>query len=154
MDNPAKPPPVDLSNAAVPGLLRRIAALFYDSLLLAGVLMLASALVTLINAGEPVPSGPLMWLFQLYLLAVIYLYFAWHWTHGGQTLGMRAWRLRLLRCDGHNLQQTDGLKRFVAAVLSLLPMGLGLLWCLVDPDGLAWHDRLSATRLVLEAQKK
>jgi uncharacterized RDD family membrane protein YckC len=141
-------PAIDLSQAASPGLLRRLAAICYDLLLLAGVLVLAAALATGVSGGQPI-TGLARLLFQLYLLLVCYLYFAWQWTKGGQTLGMRAWRLQLLRDDGRPLGWGDALKRLLLAGLALLPLGLGLLWSLFDPDRLAWHDRLSKTRLVL-----
>lgn len=141
-------PPIDLSQAASPGLLRRLAAIGYDLMLLAGVLVLAAALATLASGGQPI-TGPARLLFQGYLLLVCYLYFTWQWTKGGQTLGMRAWRLKLLRDDGRLPGWGDALIRLLLAVPSLLPLGLGLLWSLLDPDRLAWHDRLSHTRLVL-----
>ncbi|MEO5343669.1 MAG: RDD family protein [Gammaproteobacteria bacterium SHHR-1] len=147
-------PPVDLGQALAPGLLRRLAALFYDALLLLAVLVVASILPLLANGGETISHPLARLLFQLYLLLVVFVYFGWHWSHGGQTLGMRAWRLRALRSDGHAMGWGDALKRFAAAGLALLPLGLGLIWCLFDRDGLAWHDRLSASRLVLSAKRR
>jgi uncharacterized RDD family membrane protein YckC len=76
------------------------------------------------------------------------LFFTGFWWRGGQTLGMRAWRLKVVRMDGSPLRWSDALKRHLAALLSCLTLGLGFLWVLVDSDGLAWHDRLSATRLI------
>ncbi|MGB5613384.1 MAG: RDD family protein, partial [Sedimenticolaceae bacterium] len=76
-------------------------------------------------------------------------FFSWFWTHGGQTLGMRAWRLKLLDSEGDPVTLKLSLIRLGAALLSALPLGLGYLWVLIDRDGLAWHDRLSRTRLVV-----
>ena len=92
---------IDISQAQTPGLLRRLAALFYDGVLLFGILLLAAGLVivpymSLIEAAFPSQA----WWFRGWLLAVIWGFFAYFWTHGGQTLGMRAWRLRLVRTDG------------------------------------------------------
>lgn len=66
---------------------------------------------------------------------------------------MRSWRLRVVRNDGAPLNGSDALKRLLCALLSWLPLGLGYLWILVDRDRLAWHDRLSGTRLVLLAKR-
>jgi uncharacterized RDD family membrane protein YckC len=88
-------------------------------------------------------------LFQTYLLGVMLVFFSWFWLHGGQTLGMRAWRLRVVSRDGAPLRARQALARFGWALPSLLCFGLGLLWVLVDKERLAWHDRLSGTRLVL-----
>jgi uncharacterized RDD family membrane protein YckC len=140
----------DISQAKSPGLVRRLAAMLYDLLLLFGVLVVAASIVVIpymeiLETAFPHRS----WWFRVYLLAVICAYYAFHWTHGGQTLGMRAWRFRLLREDGTNLHVRDALSRLLWATVSLAPGGAGLLWSLVDRDGLAWHDRLSHTRPVM-----
>jgi uncharacterized RDD family membrane protein YckC len=138
------------------GLWRRLAAMAYDAVLLAGVLVLASALVTLplgIGLGREAAdvlfrSPWFRWPFFLYWLAVLAGFHLWFWTHGGQTLGMKTWRIRVVRTDGSPLGLRDAAARYGAAVLSWLPLGMGFWWVLVDPARLAWHDRLSGTRLV------
>lgn len=141
---------LDISHAQTPGLARRLAAILYDLVLLTGLLILAAALVVIpwieITQGD-FPRGA--WWFRLYLLGVIGLYFGYFWVRGGQTLGMSAWRLRLLREDGDPVRPADALRRLGWAALALAPAGAGLLWLLLDHDGLAWHDRRSHTRLVL-----
>lgn len=142
--------PPDIAHAVTPGLLRRLAAMVYDALALFGVLVVAAAIPVIplgVSAGYRIPSDSL--LFRLYLLAVILGYFAWPWTKGGQTLGMRAWRIRVLRADGGELRWRDALLRLAGACLSWAALGLGFIWVLVDREGLAWHDRLSGTRLVM-----
>lgn len=139
------------------GLLRRLAAIAYDAILLAGLLVLASAVVTipLGLALGPEQAQPLFasrwfrWSFFAYCVLVAVSFHVWFWTHGGQTLGMRAWRLRVVRVDGGSLTARDAVARWLAALVSWLPLGLGFLWSLVDPCRLAWHDRLSGSRLVL-----
>jgi uncharacterized RDD family membrane protein YckC len=143
----------DRPSAAAPSLPRRLAALLYDSVLLFGLLMLAVWLLIYpfeLIAGRPYPNRePLYRTFeQLYLLAVATGFFVYFWTHGGQTLGMRTWRFKLVREDGGPLGTRDALRRLGWAALGLAPAGLGLLWCLVDPQGLAWYDRRSRTRPV------
>jgi uncharacterized RDD family membrane protein YckC len=76
--------------------LRRLGAILYDSFLLVALLMLATALLLLLNGGQPIP--PHTFLYQAYLLVVAYLYFDYCWRHGGQTLGMKAWKIRCV-CD-------------------------------------------------------
>jgi len=131
-----------------PGLLRRMGALFYDVLLLAAVLFLAAAVVLPLTGGEAVkPYNPL---FSAYLFMVCLLYFAWPWVRGGQTLGMKTWRLRAQRVDGGTLTWRNAVLRFLVALASWAPLGAGFLWVLVDKDKMAWHDRLSKTVLVME----
>jgi uncharacterized RDD family membrane protein YckC len=144
---------LDVSLAKTPSILRRLGALLYDSVLLVGVLMLAVMLVVipygLLTGGSPHEHPIHLVLMQMYLLAVICGFYVFFWTHGGQTLGMRAWRFRVIREDSRNLTNGDALRRFGWATLSLLPAGLGLWWSLVDREGLAWHDRWSRSRLVM-----
>lgn len=140
-----------IDQAQRPGLGRRLAAIGYDGLLLAALLILADALVViplgLLDIGaDKLGQHPL---FRGYLLLVILAFFSGFWMRGGQTLGMRAWRLRLVRMDGNPVRLADSLKRLGAACLSWLALGLGFAWILVDREGLAWHDRLSGTRLLL-----
>ncbi len=76
------------------------------------------------------------------------LFFAGFWTHGGQTLGMRAWRIRLVGRGGGRVSWGQATLRFFAAIVSWLALGLGFLWALVDRERHAWHDRCSGTRLI------
>ena len=134
------------------GLLRRLAAMLYDGLLLVGVLMLATALFLPLTGGEAIVSGRspvLEWVYRAALLALIVGFFGVFWTLRGQTLGMASWRLRVEREDGALLGWGDTLRRLGWALVSLLPMGLGFLWILFDPERRAWHDRLSHTRVVV-----
>ena len=131
---------------AQPSLIRRLAIAGYDVLLLSGVLIMATLPVVLIYRDSIPAENPL---FRLYLVTLVVLFYSWFWTHGGQTLGMKTWRVRLIRTDGKPLTWTNALVRFLAALLSWLPLGLGFAWMLFDRESLTWHDKLSKTRLVL-----
>jgi uncharacterized RDD family membrane protein YckC len=133
-------------------LLRRLAAMLYDGLLLLAILMIATALFLPLTGGEALtPSKhPLLEItYRLVLLALVVLFFGVFWTRRGQTLGMASWRLRVEREDGRLLTWSDTVKRLGAALLSLLPLGFGFLWILFDRDRRAWHDRLTHTRIVV-----
>ncbi len=128
------------------GLFRRLAAMVYDSLLLFAALYLSTAPLLLLTQGEAVAlAHPL---YRVYLFVVAFVFFGWFWTHGGQTLGMRAWRLRVLTRDGKSIGWLQALQRFLGAIVSLLALGLGYLWLLFDSDGYTWHDRMSKTVVV------
>ena len=71
------------------------------------------------------------------------------WTRGGQTLGMRAWRCRLVAADGEPVGWGQTVARFAAALVSWAALGLGFWWALADPERRTWHDRWSGTRIVL-----
>jgi uncharacterized RDD family membrane protein YckC len=141
--------PVEIENAATPGLARRLAAIFYDSWLIVAVWLLLIIVDTFVRDDEGLGIAVSHLPLQVLLLATPFLFFGWFWTHGGQTLGMRSWRLRLLRDDGSAMNWRVSVVRVAAAHLSFFALGLGYLWVLVDRDGLSWHDRLSRTRLVM-----
>jgi len=136
------------SDTPSPGLLRRLGAMAYDVLLLLALLMMLSYPYVWLTGGDK-PGLLVKTLYQLYLLAICCFFYAGFWTHGGQTLGMRAWRLKVVRNGGGTVGWALALKRFALAWISLLFLGLGFLWILFDHDKLAWHDRLSGTRLVM-----
>ena len=161
------------TTASAPGLLRRLAAMAYDAAALFSVLFVASAAVVIpvqaVWGIEDISGYPL---FRIYLGLIVVVFFGWFWTHGGQTLGLRAWHMRLVRIDGKPVGWLDVLKRLAATLMLWLPLqvlfvlaatadpvrdalvawtpfGIGLLWILFDRRKLAWHDRLSGTRPVM-----
>lgn len=123
----------------------RIAAGIYDVLLLIALWIIATA-VLMPFSGTAIHSGT-HW-YQLYLLAVAFPFFGWFWTHGGQTLGMRAWRLRVLTRDGEPLTWRHVLLRYPAAVIGVGACAVGLLWCVVDPRKRALQDIVSGTQVL------
>ena len=128
----------------------------YDALLVIALLMVATLFFLPFTDGEaitPDRSGNLERVYQLAWVAIIVGFFGVCWTRGGQTLGMAAWRLRIEREDGQRLTWSDALKRLGSACLSWIPVGIGFLWILIDREHLAWHDRLSRTRIVLEPKR-
>lgn len=130
------------------GILRRLAALAYDLLLLAALLFVFTLVVHALRGGREVEPGT-VW-FQLCLVAIIVVFFAGFWVHGGQTLGMKAWRLRVISRDGERIGWPTALARTGAGLLSIAAAGLGLWWAAFDPERRTWHDRLCGTRVVHE----
>ena len=128
------------------GLFRRLAVMFYDSLLLVAVLFAAS--LPVVAPLKITLDSPLYPFFVAYIHLVTFLYFGWFWTHGRQSLGMKTWGVRIETFAGAPIGWKEAFIRYVGAILSWLPLGAGFLWSLVDPQRLAWHDRLSRTRLV------
>jgi uncharacterized RDD family membrane protein YckC len=137
--------------SVAPGFFRRMAAVCYDALLLLAVLFLATALVLPFNAGQAFTSD--QFFYPLYLLTVSFIFYGWFWTHGGQTLGLRAWKIKLCRVDGGSIGWGQAGLRFAAAGLSWLVFGIGFLWCIFDKNQLCWHDYLSKTRLCMLEQE-
>ncbi|MDP3875469.1 MAG: RDD family protein [Methylobacter sp.] len=132
-----------------PGFLRRLAVILYDVLLLIALLFVATALLLPLNAGEAFTAQ--QFYFPLYLLLVSFFFYAWFWTHGGQTLGLRAWKIRVLTLDRQPISWKQAALRFTFALFSWLFFGLGFWWILIDKDRRSWHDRLSKTALFFDA---
>ncbi|HXH02197.1 MAG TPA: RDD family protein [Candidatus Competibacteraceae bacterium] len=128
------------------GLLPRLGAMLYDSLLLLALWLVATALLLPFTGGEAIAPGNRFYF--AYLVLVSFAFLGGFWVHGGQTLGMRAWRLRVQQHDGRPLTWRHALLRFLLALLSWLPLGLGYWWLLVDPERMTWHDRWSGTVVV------
>ncbi|MDH4040339.1 MAG: RDD family protein [Gammaproteobacteria bacterium] len=143
-----------------PFLLRRLAALVYDILLVLPLIMVCVALVmgvrTLLGIG-PAEDGIVRLdanLVRLLALLTTMAFFSWFWLKNGQTLGMQAWRIKLVDFDGGAPGTRKVVVRCLAAALSAGCFGLGYLWCLVDRRGRYWHDWLSGTELRLLPGKK
>lgn len=134
-------------------LLRRVAAMLYDSLLVTALLFLATIPFVAVRGGEAVEPGSSP-AYTLGLVIVVYLFFVGFWTSRGRTLGMQSWGLQLEDTEGRVPGPLKASIRFVAAIVSAVPFGLGFLWQLVDRDKLTWHDRLSGTRLVYYPRPK
>jgi uncharacterized RDD family membrane protein YckC len=130
-------------NCPTASLVKQLAAMLYDSLLIFAVLFFASAIALLFNQGEAIESSLL---FRLYLLLVLFTYYAWFWTKSGQTLGMRVWKIRIISDLGGNPGPGSCYLRLVFASLSLACFGLGYFWRLFKPY--TWHDRLSQTSII------
>lgn len=134
------------TDASSAGLFRRLAAACYDILLVAGILTASSFGIVAARGGEAVPAGSPG--YRLFLFAEVAAFFVLFWCRGGQTLGMRAWSIRVETTQGRPLSVRLAALRFAAALLSLAVLGLGFLWIALDPNRSAWHDRLSGTRVV------
>jgi uncharacterized RDD family membrane protein YckC len=134
------------------GVLRRFGAMFYDLLLVAALLMVVTASLLPLTGGEAITSdryGAWEYAYQAILVAIVIAFFGWFWTRRGQTLGMMAWRLKVIREDGSLLSWSDTLKRMGAALVSWAALGLGYFWIWIDRNGLAWHDRWTRTRVIV-----
>ncbi len=137
--------PDDTSTCQPAGMLSRLLAMFYDSLLLFSVLLIATALALMFTRGTLNYHNPF---FRTGLFLTCFSFYSWFWLHGGQTLGMRAWRLRVQRTDGQPITIWQALLRFLVAIPALACAGLGFFWMLVDRDKMTLYDRFSESVVV------
>ena len=136
--NPAAPP------AAAAW--RRLAAGVYDFFPVLAIWILVTFGVTAARGMQAVP--PYTWWFELILLGAAFAYFGLSWKRGGQTMGMRAWRVAVVGADGRPIGWGRALLRFVVMGLSLAAGLLGVLWAFVDRDRRMWHDLAARTRVI------
>ena len=129
--------------ATTPGLPRRLASMVYEAILLLAVGFFAAWLFFFASGGRDATAGALRHLLQLFIALVSAGYFLWSWLRGGQTLAMKAWKIRLVE-----VTPAKALLRFVLALV-LVPGLISLLWSLFDRDRQFLHDRLAGTRLVV-----
>lgn len=138
----------------------RLLALFYDlwpAVALWFVLAFVFALGYALTGHGPreniAPFSALQWLLWLACWVVTGFYATISWRRGGQTLGMRPWRLRVTDLAGAPAGRRALWLRYAVGTVSLLVAGLGFWWAWFDRERLTWHDRASGTRLVREPKR-
>ena len=139
-------------------LLKRLAAIIYDLFLVTALffivgIIVASITTFAVNNGQAITEAhPFYWVYQIYLLSFLllsaFIFFAWFWTHGGQTLGMKTWKLQLISDNQQAFTWKQAAIRFFSAGLSWGVVGIGFLSCLWHEDKKTWHDLLSKSRIV------
>ncbi|GAB6194978.1 RDD family protein [Lysobacter xanthus] len=130
----------------------RLLALVYDVFPALGLWFVTVSIAVALHGGEPVRSGTAAGFVELAALwAVTGIYATLSWRRGGQTLGMRPWRLHVVG-DRGALSWRDAWLRYAVGTLSLLAAGLGFWWAWIDRDRRAWHDRASRSRVERRAK--
>ena len=162
-----------------PTLLKRLLAAFYDGFLIMATVFIATALTLPFTKGEVAADNNIYMSF--YLFAVIYIFYGWFWTHGGQTLGMRVWKQRVVQLDGTTLNWQQAFIRVISGLpawslfliglllwmlpnkielakeLSAIPIWsfplVGFIWVLLDNRNNNWRDKLSGTHVISVSDK-
>jgi uncharacterized RDD family membrane protein YckC len=154
-----------------PSLLRRMACFVYEGVLLFGVLMIAGYLFSTLTQQRHALSGRFG--LQAFLFVVLGIYFTWFWSHGGQTVAMKAWHVRVVNRDGTPVSQWRAFTRYLLSWMWFLP-ALLVLWlsgdrgpapiavaliagvlgfaalALLHPTRQFWHDAVCGTKLITE----
>lgn len=141
---------VQTNAAALPpaSLRRRLASLLYEVLLLLGVWAFTFMVPYLVLGvmWHITPNGVLLW---AHMFVVFGVYFLWYWQHGGQTLAMQTWRIKLVSTGSlSEPTQAQLIRRYLLSWPSLMFFGAGLFWALFDRDRQFLHDRFSGTKVV------
>ena len=127
---------------------RRLLALFYDLLLIAGILLSFTLLIVIINGGaiSSFLGGNLM-LLSYFLISFIFYVYIWHFNDG-QTLGMQAWKIKLVADDNQAISIKSMLQRLVLGLLFGSIAGLNFFVILFRSDKRSLNDIFSKTRIV------
>jgi uncharacterized RDD family membrane protein YckC len=140
---------LSIQTALPANLALRLLAGLYDALPVLALWFVATLLALAVTGGTlDVHLLPHKLLVQALLLAFTATYFVISWRRGGQTIGMRAWRLRVVRSDGTALDTRQALVRFGVSLMSLAALGLGFFWALFDAQNRTWHDIAAGTVMV------
>ncbi|MCB1581932.1 MAG: RDD family protein [Marinicella sp.] len=123
---------------------KHLAALVYDIFPILGLFLVTSLIMVVFRRGEEVVAGTL-W-FQLLLLSEFYLYFTYSWKKGGQTLGMRAWKIGI--ADYQQLSWTEVTIRLMIGLVSTILLGLGLWSRLWDKNQQTWMDKVCGCSVI------
>lgn len=148
---------------------RRLLALFYDMWAIVAIVATVGYICQRATGGQLITTAghvETVWWYQPLQGLVLSAYFIASWLRGGQTLGMRPWRLRLVRVDGGPVRFSQAVVRLLAGAAPLLMLGLApafgvavaawgslLAWCvwfawaLTNPRRRALHDVLAGTEL-------
>lgn len=127
----------------------RLLSLLYDFFPMLGIWFVVVVVSIILHRGEAIESNTLAGALELIaLLGATGLYATASWRRGGQTIGMKPWRVYVTALDGSRAPLSKLWLRYAVGVVSLLCAGLGFWWAWIDRDGLTWHDRLSGTRFI------
>ncbi len=167
----AAPPvdPIPNSASSTPSVRRRLAAFVYEGILLFGVVMIGAYLYDTLTQHRHALEGRTG--LQVFLFLLLGIYFVWFWTHGGQTIAMKTWHIRVVNLQGHPVGQGQAFVRYLCAWLWFVPalvfayfwglstagamfavLGGGVLvyalLALIHPQKQFMHDVISGTRLI------
>ncbi|WP_444718861.1 RDD family protein [Paucibacter hankyongi] len=152
-----------------------MASFLYEGVLLFGIVFVAGYLFSALTQQRHALQG--QHALQAFLFIVLAVYFCWFWTHGGQTVAMKAWHIRVVDTQGQALSQGRALARYALSWLWFLPallfawvMGLHgtgaifgsliagvLLYAAaarLHPKRQFLHDALCATQLITQLPQK
>ena len=97
--------------------IRYLGALIYDALIICVLLFVLSAILILFNHGQAIPSSTRWYQFTLLVFAL--LYYGNSMKFGGQTLGMRSWRFKLISVNKNGLSKQQILARILLSIPAL-----------------------------------
>ncbi|PJE78796.1 hypothetical protein CI610_02252 [invertebrate metagenome] len=143
---------------------RRLAALFYDTLLIISlwisigfinliiqlIIYGSSHLKNILEQGNTL--GGIFFYFSLFLATAVF--FILFWTHSGQTPGMRAWRIKIQNPDDTLITIKQSLVRCLVAIPAIVLLLTGIFWCRLSRSRKSWQDITSGSQTIFIKRQK
>jgi len=109
----------------------------------------------IMGGGSTVQSNSTAYPFLVILVILLpAFYFIWFWSDSGRTLGQKVLGLKVVRPDGSLLTVQGAVVRYIGYVVSAIPIGLGFLWMLWDPQGQTWTDKIAGTEVIVTGSSR
>ncbi len=126
---------------------KHYAAFLYDIFPILGITILTTFITLLFRNGEAISPGT-SW-FRILISFEILFYYIYSWKIGGQTLGMRAWKLKIIPSDATTgMSWGNSFIRFIIGILSTATLGLGIVWKRFSKEKKSWMDICSQSRTI------
>jgi uncharacterized RDD family membrane protein YckC len=133
--------------------LKHIAAFVYDVFPVIGILIVTSGITLILRTGDEVQAHT--WWFQVFIFCEIALYYIYFWKVGGQTIGMKAWKIHI-KPNNENQQHLSWKQastRFLVGIFSTALLGLGLFWKFFSKEDKSWMDLSSDSHTTYNSTK-
>ena len=124
---------------------RRIASMFYDSVLIVALLIVMSLPLISFNIQESIILKTTV---QIYSYLIIQYFFVWFWVNSSGTLGMKSWKIKIVDINGNKITYRKAILRFNIAIISILIFGIGFILSIFRKDRKCLHDIISKTILI------
>lgn len=134
------------STSNSPSLFRYLAVIIYDMFLLFGLLLFITVIASFLNNGNPPSSDNLV--YRLFLLASIIFFYHYSWRKSGQTLGMKAWKVKLVTLDNKPISFGQSILRMTLGLANIVTICLGYFWKYTNTSRLTLMDVFSKTKLI------
>jgi len=129
-----------------PSLFKYITVIIYDLFLLFGLLLFITVIISFLNNGNP-PSADNI-IYKLFLLTSIIFFYHYSWRKSGQTLGMKAWKVKLVTLNNKPITLGQSILRMTLGLANIVTIGLGYFWKYTNKSKLTLMDVLSKTKLI------
>jgi len=120
----------------------RFLAILIDSI---GLGIISGLLAGVFNAGGP---GSTTASSLQTLIGIAYFCYFWSTYGKGQTLGMRALNIRVVKTDGSQLDLMGAFIRYIGLIVSIACLFIGVIWAAFDGNKQGWHDKIAGTYVV------